>query len=107
MKRSCALRAATTAWRSVWVIGGSIGRKLIDQCGHPHAALDSRIVFEPQLRRSLHLQLPRDTRLEQTVRRRKAKQGRVSLLLIPEDGDVDNRLAEVGRHVDAGDCDQA
>src|SRR4026209_2238560 len=59
-KRSCERTASATACRSLVVC---VWGELIDQLGHPDAALDRRIVFEGQLGSPLHSQLARHARL--------------------------------------------
>src|SRR5713226_7316279 len=105
-KRSCSRNAATTACKSldVCVIPWC---ELVDQCAHPHAALDRRIVLEGQERGPFHPQLARESRLQQPAGRVEPAQRRGLLLLRPEDADVDRRVPEIGRGDDARHGDEA
>src|SRR6266404_4003594 len=105
-KRSCSRNAATTACKSldVCVI---LGCELVYQAAHAHALLDGRIVLEGQLWGSLHSQLARELRLQQSVSRFQSAQGRGSLLDGAEHADVDGRVPKVGRGDDARHGDEA
>src|SRR3954451_1795098 len=98
---SLSLSAAVIAWRSL-IFGG----QLVDQAAHAHTALDRRIVFEGQLRGSLHSQLTRQPRLQQAVRCPQSAQRRRPLLLVPEHADVDRRVPEIGCGDDRGHGDE-
>ena len=59
------------------------------------------------VRRPLQAELAVDPRLQHAVRGLEPGQRRAPLLLVAEHRDVDGRLAQVGRDVDAGDRDHA
>src|SRR5262249_27184153 len=106
MKRSCDRSASTTSWSSRSVISGQVVYEVVDQLRHANPALDRRIVFERELRRSLQRELARDTRLDVTLRARKPFHRRLPLSLVAEDGHIDTSLAEVRRHIDSGHGDE-
>src|SRR5919202_2457264 len=96
-KRSRERIASATAPISLVVWG-----ELIDQLRHADPALDRGIVFERQLRRPFHPQLARQPPLEHAVRRFEADEALLPLLLRAEHADVDARVPQVRRRVDAG-----
>src|SRR5579862_242925 len=100
--RPCARSASATVTSSLVVWG-----ELIDQLCHAHAALDRRIVLERQLRGSLHSQLAREPRLQQSVRSGEPCQRRPALARRAEHAHPDRRVTEIGRRVDARDGDEA
>src|SRR4051812_28564109 len=100
-KRSFARIASATAPSSlVW-------GELIDQLRHPNPPFHGRIVFEGQLRGPLQPELPADPALEDAVGRAERRHGLLALALAAENADVDARLTEVRRRVDAGHGDEA
>src|SRR5579862_3778486 len=105
-KRSCSLSASAIAWRSLVCVMAVVRRELVDELAHSHAALDRGIVLERELRGPLHSQLARETRLEQSVRRVESRQGRLALAAGAENADVDGRMPQIGRRIDARHRDE-
>src|SRR6476661_2090477 len=99
-KRSFERIASATACRSLVVC---IWGELIDQLGHPDPALDRRIVFERQLRSSLHSQLACHARLQDAVRRREPVERLRALGLRAEHADEDASVPQVRRGLDTRD----
>src|SRR5919198_2432785 len=95
-KRSCDRIASATAATSLVVWG-----ELIDQLRHADPALDRRIVFEGELGCSLQSKLARQPALQDAVRRLEPCQALSLLRLRTEHADVDLRLPQVRRRLDA------
>src|ERR671930_3244 len=102
-KRSLSRIASATAVSSLAVVWG----EFIDQLGHADPALDRRIVLECQLRGPFQVQLARDARLQDCVRRLQAGDRLRALPLRAQYRDEDARVAEVGRRFHSGDSDKA
>src|SRR5919201_1270602 len=102
-KRSWARIASATAFSSRVVVWG----ELIDQPCHPDPALDRRIVFERELRRPLHPELPPEPGLQDAVGGREAGEALPALRLRAEHADVDACVAEIRRRLDARNGDEA
>src|SRR3954469_12647355 len=94
--RSWPRTASATAASSVAVVWG----EFIDQLCHAAPTLDGRIVFELQLRSSLHPQLAREPRLEDRMRSLQADERLLPLPLRSQHRDEDARMPEVGGRLD-------
>src|SRR5579862_1914876 len=98
--------ASATARSSVWVIR-SVVDEFVDQLRHANPTLDGGIVFEGELRGPFQVQLACDPPLQEAVRRLEPLEARTPLPRATEHRDEDAALAQVRRHVDAGDSDEA
>src|SRR6266536_2342854 len=96
-KRSCERIASATAVSSL------VTDELVDQLAHANPLLHRSIVFEGQLRGSLHSQLPSELGLQNAVRGFEPGERRPPLPFGPEHADEDARVAEIGGGLDAGD----
>src|SRR5881394_2078953 len=97
-KRSWPRIASATAVSSLAVVWG----EFIDQFCHADAALDRRIVFECQLRSSLHAQLAREPRLEDGVRGLQSDERLLPLPFGPENRDEHACMTQVRGRLDSG-----
>src|SRR5215208_5287119 len=102
-KRSCERRASATAPRSFVVFWG----ELINELCHADPTLGRRIVFEGQLRGSLHSQLAREARLQDPVGGGEAGERPLPLRLGAEHAHEDTCVAQIGRGLDPRDRDEA
>src|SRR6476646_11760718 len=94
--RSLPRIASATALSSLAVVWC----EFIDQLRHANPSLDRGIVFEGQLRSSLHPQLVREPRLQHRVGRLQADERLLALAFATEHGDEDARVAQVWRRLD-------
>src|SRR5205809_3750768 len=102
VKRSWPRIASTTAARSLAVVWG----ELIDQLGHSDPSLNRWIVFEGQLRRSLHPQLAGDSRLQHRVRGLESLERALTRPVRAEDRDEDAGVTKVIRRLDTRHGDE-
>ena len=94
--------AATTAAMSSVVVWG----EFIDELADSDPSLYRRIVLERQLGGPLHPELPRESRLQERMRRLEGLERALSLALRPEHRDEDARVSQVGRRLDARQGDE-